>query len=255
MNSKTRILQITDCHLLINPDDSYRDYFPEQRLDAVISKIADSLPQMGKFDYLLLTGDIAQQAQTAVYQRILNKTKHLANEIHWIAGNHDDIAVMSEFAEQQEKVVHINEWALVLLDSTSNPNGVGSGSLADEELALIEKANELQAAHIMLVLHHPPVDVASRWQDEIKLGNALEFWEKVSQNKKVKAVTFGHLHQEHHFFEKGVELFCSPATAPQFKKRQEKFMLEDDPLLMRPGYRTFELSSDGSIASHVLRVG
>ncbi len=254
MNHKARIIQITDCHLLLNPQDSYRDYYPEQRLDAVIAKVADQLPEIGQFDHLLLTGDIAQQPELSVYQRILGKTQHLAKEVHWIAGNHDDVSVMSQFVSQQDKLVTIGKWAIVLLDSTAYPNGVGSGSLAHEELERIKSIDELEAEHIMLVLHHPPVDVGSRWQDEIKLANAESFWEAVSQSQKVKAITYGHLHQEHHLIEQGIELFCCPATAPQFKKQQADFMLEDDPLLMAPGYRIFELSDDGSIASKVERV-
>ncbi len=254
MNQIARLLQISDCHLLLDPQEYYRGYCPEKRLESVIAHVTDSLLNHQQFDHLLLTGDLAQQPQTSVYQRILEKTQHLANKVHWIPGNHDDVAVMAEFKTQQEKIIKVSNWAIVLLNSTSNPNGVGSGSLADEELSFITQLDDLDAEHIMLVLHHPPVDVGSRWQDEIKLSNADQFWQAVAALKKIRAISFGHLHQEHHLTEQGIELFCVPATAPQFKKHQDDFLLEDDSQLMQPGFRVFELHSDGKIHSKVERV-
>lgn len=254
MNKKQRILQISDCHLLVNPSDSYRGFNPESRLDAVIKQVANQVITEGVFDHLLLTGDIAQQAESNVYQRILEKTAHLANHVHWIAGNHDDVKVMAQFDTQRQTIIHAGNWAFVLLDSTSSPDGRGSGSLAEDQLSLIEQVDDLDAKHIMLVLHHPPVDVGSLWQDQIKLANSDEFWRKLALLKKVRAVTFGHLHQEHHFDYQGVELFCVPATAPQFKKSQDTFLLEDDAQLSGPGYRVFELAEDGAIVSYIRHV-
>ncbi|EPJ46925.1 MAG: hypothetical protein OFPI_32980 [Osedax symbiont Rs2] len=258
MNSCIEILQITDCHLLADPEQNLKGYNPERRLEAVIAAAQNELQQQRKdvlqADHLLLTGDLAQQAQFHVYQRILLKTAELATNTHWVPGNHDDSAAMAEFAQMGQKVVIDGNWAIVLLDSTANPDGRGSGSLGDQELALIATLNELPVEHILLVLHHPPVEVGSVWQDQIKLANVQQFWQQVDKLDKVRAILFGHLHQEHQLQHRGIALYCCPATAAQFKKSQLTPLLEDDIKLAAPGYRLLQLATDGSIKTKVYRV-
>ena len=258
MTDSIRVLQITDFHLLESEVTALKGFYPEQRLDAVLASIRSGQSVVTAYHHLLLTGDLAQDAKHSVYQRILDKTVGLAQRRHWLAGNHDDTQVMSQFSEMQQKVVLDANWAIVLLDSTSNPNGVGSGSLSTAELALLASVDQLDVDHVLVALHHPPVNVGSVWQDEIKLANAEQFWQVLDKLHKVRAVTFGHLHQDHHIIEqragKKIELFATPASAPQFKKQQLKPILEDDPLLALPAFREFELFANGQVSSVVHRV-
>jgi Icc protein len=251
MNSTLNILQITDCHLQQYPDQAYKNHYPDQRLDAVIANI-QATQQCSQ--HLLLSGDIAHYSSTAVYQRILDKTQNLAEQIHWLPGNHDNAQVMHEFIPMQAKIIINKAWAIVLLDSTASPDGVGSGSLSAAELSLLAKLDSIEVSHILIVLHHPPINVGSPWQDAIKLANSDDFWERVKKISKLRGISFGHLHQEHHLTKFGIELFCTPATAPQFKKEQLSPVLESDPILAAPAYRTLQLHADGSISSQVHRV-
>lgn len=254
MKEVLTIAQITDCHLLVDPLQQHRGVLPEERFDKVISSLTDKVESIGKFDYLLLTGDLAQQPKVEVYQRILDKSAHLAKRVHWLPGNHDDAQLMAQFDGVHQKLIETEHWLLVLLDSTANPDGVGGGSLADTELAIIESLQSLTEKHLFIALHHPPIAVGSAWQDAIKLANAEVFWQKVAPLTNLRGVTFGHLHQEHHIKQRGLELFGTPATTLQFKKAQKQFCLEDDEKLSSPGYRVFSLSDDGSISSHVTRL-
>lgn len=259
MNKSINLLQITDCHLLQTPDISYRDNSPEQRLDAVIKSIAEQFLLPDYFTHLILSGDLAHDSVAAVYQRLLTKTQSLAKHAHWLPGNHDDVAVMSGFSQMQQKIILEKNWAIILLDSTSNPNGLGSGELSQEELDFLANSEKLISAlehptkieHLFLVLHHPPIAVNSVWQDKIKLANSEVFWEVVDSLANVRAVSFGHLHQVHHIKRGAVELFCTPATAAQFKKRQCTPVLEDSPAHSGPGFRVFCLNDNGQIASQV----
>lgn len=258
MSDSIKLLQMTDFHLLESEMTPLKGFYPDQRLDAVLSSIRNKQTVAPGYHHLLLTGDLAQDAQRSVYQRILDKTAGLSEQRYWLAGNHDDAQVMSDFNEMQQKVVLDTNWAIVLLDSTSNPNGVGSGSLSVQELALLASVDQLDVDHVFVALHHPPIDVGSPWQDEIKLANADQFWQVLDKLDKVRVVTFGHLHQEHHVTvqrsDKKIELFATPASAPQFKKQQPKPTLEDDPLLALPAYREFELFTNGEVRSVVHRV-
>ncbi len=254
MNKSIKLLQITDCHLQETPITAFKGFYPDQRLDAVIKHIESQQLPLASFEHLLLSGDLAHCAKASVYQRILDKTQHLANQTHWLAGNHDDVQVMQTFSDMQRNIVIDGDWAIVLLDSTTAADGLGSGSLSAAELCFLSKVEQLPVAHILLALHHPPVAFGSLWQDAIKLGNCSEFWQVLNALTKVRAITFGHLHQEQHLKKGQIELFCTPATAPQFKKRQITPVLEDNPHLAAPGYRILELHPDGKISTTVHRV-
>ncbi len=254
MNKSIKLLQITDCHLQETPLTAFKGYDPDQRLDAVINHVESQQLPLANFDHLLLTGDLAHCAKVSVYQRVLDKTQHLANQTHWLAGNHDDMQVMQTFVDMRRNIVIDGNWAIVLLDSTAAANGLGSGSLSDAELCCLSKVEQLTVSHILLALHHPPVEFGSLWQDAIKLGNSSEFWRVLKSLTKIRAITFGHLHQEQHLKKGQIELFCTPATAPQFKERQITPVLEDNPHLAAPGYRLLELHPDGKISTTVHRV-
>jgi Icc protein len=261
MNKSINLLQITDCHLQESEQQSYKGFYPDQRLDAVIQSVHSQFKTPSHFDSLILSGDLAHYSQASVYQRLLDKTQLLAGTRLWLPGNHDDVAVMAAFQSMQTKVSLHQNWAIVLLDSTSNPNGIGSGELSDKELIFLEnieatiesKAGDTVIEHIFIVLHHPPIDVNSQWQDEIKLANSDAFWKILKKLSTVRAISFGHLHQEHHLKRANIELFCTPASAPQFKKFQSIPVLEDDEQLSMPGFRTFSLFEDGTIDSNVYR--
>lgn len=249
-----KLLQITDCHLQKHEEGELKGFYPEKRLEEVTESIKGRL-----FDHLILTGDLAHPGLTKTYQRILAKTEHLAKNTHWVPGNHDDAAQMHSLAVADkkglsEKVILQGEWAIVLLDSTSLADGKGSGSLASTELAQLFSLQTLDVKHILIVLHHPPINVGSRWQDAIKLQNSDEFWQAVSQVSNVRAVIFGHLHQSHHIKYRGVSLFCTPATAPQFKMATDEPELESDHVFSSPGFRELTLFDDGSIETAVYRV-
>lgn len=254
MNNLIRLLQITDCHLQQEAHSAFKGYYPDQRLDKVINDLRRQTAADDQYQHLLLTGDLAHFGAQSVYRRILDKTQDLASQCHWVPGNHDDVGLMQQFPQMQQKIIIAGKWAILLLDSTSDPDGLGSGSLSTTELKRLAAVDELPVEHVLLVLHHPPVEVGSQWQDKIKLANADQFWKVVDCLKKVRAVTFGHLHQEHHLVVSGVELFCTPATAPQYKKAQGTAILEDDSALMPPAYRVFELHENGSIDSFVKHV-
>jgi len=249
-----QLVQFTDCHLQAEPEQSYRGYFPERRFDRVIAHIRHQSQQKDGFDHLIMSGDLAQFGASTVYQRILEKTVGLAENRHWVPGNHDDRSAMSQFDEMAKKVIKHGEWAIILLDSTSDPDGVGSGAISEEQLQFLAKADQIDVSHLLLVLHHPPITVNSRWQDEIRLSNSDEFWQVVGTLKKVKGISFGHLHQERHIARDGIELFCTPATTYQFKAEQDEVTVEDNDELAKAGYRLLSLHPEGAISTQVVRV-
>jgi len=247
-----RVLQITDMHLQETPDIELRGVNPEQRFLSVLNHLRTE-----EADMLLLTGDLSHHSIPA-YTRLSDYLQQLDIPSYWIPGNHDLSGEMFRFAEQGygTKSIDLSGWRILMLDSTSMPDGRGGGALSEPELQFLrteldEAAEEL---NILLVLHHNPVSVDSRWQDSIMLANADQFWSTVNCYPQVKGVVFGHVHQTWALERDGVKLFSAPATAAQFKSRTERPETEDNHELSGPAYATYELCDDGTITQKVRRL-
>ena len=65
---------------------------------------------------------------------------------------------------------------------------------------------------------------------------------------QVRGVLWGHVHQELDLTRKGIRYMATPATCSQFLPGSDDFALDTRP----PGYRTLQLSSDGSIHTEVV---
>ncbi|WP_415892646.1 metallophosphoesterase [Neptuniibacter sp. PT8_73] len=246
------LLQVSDMHLQQEPDMLLKGVNVEQRFQQVLAEIESQ-----SADALLLTGDLTHHAPRA-YDRLVSNVHSLPYPTYWIPGNHDLPEEMARFTgtELASRVKTFDGWKLIFLDSSSHPDGKGSGSLSESELSFL-KAELSQTApdqHALLVLHHHPVSVKSRWQDEICLGNADQFWQIVELYPQVKGVIFGHVHQSWALQRGDIQLFSVPATAAQFKAQTDSSEVEDDPKLAGPAYGRYQLYSCGKINQQVIRL-
>ena len=247
-----RIIQVTDCHLQKGPTDLFKGVNPEARLLQVLNHIQ---AHVEPYDLLLLTGDLVHHGYPEGYQRLYSYVKELGDSRGWLPGNHDDAAEMQQFALLSDKEFTLGCWSVLSLDSTSNPDGVGSGSIGSEELQWLHgRLEQLKGQHVIIALHHPPLEVGSLWQDAIKLGNADVFLDLVSKYPAVKLMLCGHLHQEHALTCGHISLLATPATAPQFQPATETPLLETLSPQSLPGYRVIDLYSEGEFDSFVQRV-
>ncbi|WP_299201917.1 metallophosphoesterase [uncultured Amphritea sp.] len=259
------VAQITDCHLQNDPRQDYRGQNVEQHLDRVVESL---LLQSPLADLILWTGDLVHHGGPEGYQRLSQRLADLPVPSYWIPGNHDDVALMQQVGHQDSNqtdnptVRQLNQrslvtggWGIILLDSTSEPDGQGGGSLAQCELDFLQQQlQNFQDYHCLVVLHHNPLPVGSDWQDQIMLGNADLFWRVLGQHSHVRAVINGHVHQPSDRMHNGVRVMMTPATSVQFKAACPQLVLEDDPDLRGPAYRLLALYPDGRIETSVKRV-
>jgi Icc protein len=251
-----RLLQLSDCHLSPDPGGLFRGIDPLCHLQAVA---ADARQRFAQADLLLLTGDLTHHGAPDAYRRLLDSVAGLAAQRHWLAGNHD-VPVSMQALEAQEpalgcKLIDSKYWRILLLDSTTQPDGRGGGSLSDGELVwLRQQLQNVGQRWVFIALHHNPVALGSAWQDAIMLGNAAQFWAIVDRCPQVRGLMFGHVHQQQHLQRGQIQLFAAPSTALQFQAGCDSFQLETDAALARPGYRYYALQDDGCIDARLCRV-
>lgn len=247
-----RILQVTDLHLPANPTQDTR----AQRIDARWQQVLRAVKKHeNDVDLLVLTGDLTHHSGALAYQRLVADLETLSIPAVWLPGNHDDIALMHEYGTTtlNQDCVDLQGWRLLFLNSTLMPDGKGSGSLGPRALQQLDHQLTGQT-HTLVFLHHHPVPVNSRWQDEIGLADANAFWQCLAGHSNVRAIVFGHVHQQLELQNKGVALFSAPAVAPQFKAGCDEMTEEDVPALSGPAYAIYTLSDQGGVSARVYRL-
>ena len=146
-------------------------------------------------------------------QKILDP---IETEIYVLPGNHDNLSNLSQvFNKSYLCNFTIDCWEVITIDSVQV--GKVSGRLIDEQLySLSQEISSSSAKYIILCLHHPPVSMQSDWDDEMSLENPEDLFAVIDQYDNIKAVLWGHAHQNSEFNRNGVKLFSCPSTVIQF---------------------------------------
>jgi len=170
--------------------------------------------------------------------------------MNWLPGNHDGPAdMLTACPDACERVVELGVWLLVLLDTSVL--GQVHGHLKPRELQRLEATLARYPDRPTLVfIHHHPVPLNSAWLDSTRLDNANELFNILAPHKQVKALSWGHVHQEFDDLHQGIQLIATPSTCIQFAPGRDDFCLDRK----MPGYRWYELHSDGQFETGVNRV-
>ncbi len=204
-------------------------------------------------DFALLTGDLSNDATPAAYHCLAQQMARLATPDYALPGNHDDPQTMrAELARSCiscPTLIARGTWSLALLDSTVPGELAGTLSAASLR-ALAALSQHRPEIHLLVALHHPPVDLGSPWMDSMGLSNAPELWRVLHTLPQLRAVIWGHAHQNFDTYRRGVRLLGTPSTNVQFMPRVRAFAADK----RAPGYRVLTLNDDGTIATEVVRV-
>ena len=241
-----RLVQISDCHLHADPGARARAGFPLRQLEAVVAEVNRERPDM-----VLVTGDISNDETAASYQLAASILGRLAAPWFWLAGNHDDPALMAETRELLDEL-DIGDWRILMLDT--RVSGQAHGELGAERLAELAARLEEDERPTLLAMHHPPLPVGSAWIDALGLKDREAFWQTLAAFGQVRAILSGHIHQafaSHQRLEQGeVAVFGCPSTTDQFLAGAETFAIDE---ASRPGYRVLDLG-DADMTTWVERV-
>jgi 3',5'-cyclic-AMP phosphodiesterase len=245
-----RIAQITDSHIFSDPLGCLLGLNTRDSFEAVCERV---MQEEWRPDAILATGDLSQDASPGSYQYLADYFKSMKIPTFWLPGNHDDPDTMELYLSNSRvfsaKQLLMGHWQIILLDSSAR--GKVHGKLAAKQLRFLERAlKRYPDKHALVCLHHQPLPIGSRWLDQIGLVNADEFNEVIAKYSQVKAVLWGHVHQDFHRRINQVQWIATPSSCVQFKPGSEDFSAGTE----APGYRYLNLYSDGRIDSLVHRI-
>ena len=247
-----RIVQITDPHLFKDTNGELLGINTQASFSQVLSEIQQ---QQYDYDLVLATGDLVQDNSDEGYLRFRQEVKALNNKmVFWIPGNHDFQPKMFEILKEdsvsaKKHILLGDKWQILLLDS--QVQGVPHGQLEAEELDWLKlKLQEHPERYSLVVLHHHLLSTGSAWLDQHNLRNANELAEVLAPFKNVKALLYGHIHQQVDSEWLGYQVMATPSTCIQFKADSNTFALD----VAQPGWREIDLHADGHIETRVKRI-
>ena len=247
-----RIVQITDPHLFKDTNGELLGINTQASFSQVLSEIQQ---QQYDYDLVLATGDLVQDNSDEGYLRFRQDVKALNNKmVFWIPGNHDFQPKMFEILKEdsvsaKKHILLGDKWQILLLDS--QVQGVPHGQLEAEELDWLKlKLQEYPERYSLVVLHHHLLSTGSAWLDQHNLRNANELAEVLAPFKNVKALLYGHIHQQVDSEWLGYQVMATPSTCIQFKADSNTFALD----VVQPGWREIDLYADGHIETRVKRI-
>ncbi len=243
------VIQLTDPHLFGDPAETLRGVATARTLERTLVAAERAIAHA---DVILVTGDLVQDdvAGYELFRRILGP---IGKPVWCIPGNHDDAVAMRRALAQPPFRVggygDLGAWRLVMLDSAV-PNQAG-GTLSYAALQELDTALATADGRPALVcLHHHPVPMQSEWLDQVGLSNAAEFFAVIDRYSNVKAIAWGHVHQEFEGKRGAVRLLATPSTCTQFLPSSKDFAIDTLP----PAYRELTLYADGRLDTRLCLV-
>ena len=245
-----RLIQLSDCHISSDNQQQWFGRNPDMYLENLIHYINDN---EAPDSIVIATGDLSHDGSESSYRKLSKNFSSLNKNIYTLAGNHDDLEQMARHLNQEKISTSTyftqGNW-LVLMLNTPVPDKE-YGQLSEQEIIQVKKTlAKHQDKYVLIAMHHPPVRVGCAWIDNVNLQNSQAFMELVAQYKNIKAITYGHVHQDHTMAINGVDYFACPSTCHQYQSNCDDFTVDT----LEAGYRWFDLRHDGHINSGVTRL-
>jgi Icc protein len=250
-NKPVRLLQISDTHLHATTDSRMRGVNTYETFRAVLdaAQADDAWPPAA----VLVSGDIVQDESRAGYELFRAEMAKLGVKVLSLPGNHDDPKLMDEILSGGDfqfcGSVRLSGWSLILLNTFLT--GEDAGGLGKIRLdALAKSIQDHSTQHVLVCMHHQPLNMGSAWLDGVGLRDADQFLEIIDASSNVRGVVWGHVHQASDRTRGDVRFLSAPSTCSQFLPSSDFFAIDNRP----PGMRWLMLQADGEIDTKVVWV-
>jgi Icc protein len=207
-------------------------------------------------DAVLVSGDLADHAADAEYERVRELLARLDAPLYVLPGNHDDrralhrhFGVPGAVGEPVQYSVDLGPLRLVVLDTTRP--GEDPGALDGERLDWLDA--ELAAAPgrlTLLAMHHPPLLTGVPAWDELGLPAAdrRALREVIERHRQVRRLVAGHVHRTITGDLAGCPVLTVPSTYVQARLN---FGSEKIELAAEPAGFALHAVLDRELVSHV----
>ena len=261
-------IQISDHHILDSETDLLYGFSTGYAFQTVLQHIARN--QAGKFDFLVMTGDIVNKPTQDSYrpfarllglhdqsnnparfpEPLLASIAGLSNfPVYCLPGNHDDRDNFYRYLYPQTASSSLANAAFVhkgvqfiFLDMGSD---VKAQALA-ETVDFLDRSLQKKMPSVVMV-HHHLASIGSSWLDAFIADDIDRFWQTVT-GRGVLGIFCGHTHITYEIEVGGIPVFGVRSTAIPFAN-------QDEPLkaLLPPHYRLVTIR-DGILESKIFEV-
>ncbi len=244
-----RLVQITDTHIYADAHGRFDGVDTRASFAGVYAALrgADRT-----YAALVLSGDLAMDASAGAYAWLARALAGDPAQRFVLPGNHDDPALLSDAGLGNVSAparVDCGNWRVWLLD-THVPD-CAHGEIEPAQLDWLARGlDEPHAGWDAVFLHHHPLPIGSPWMDAMGLRDAPRLWSVLEQHDSLRAVAFGHVHQNFDVYRRGARVLGTPSTCVQFMPGAQRY--ERD--ARGPGYRVIDLLPDGRVVTEVVRV-
>jgi len=210
---------LSDTHIPADPADEYRGFKPFENMKKVVAEVAAAKPQGA-----LICGDVARlKGLAGDYANVKTLIEPLTATmpVALVLGNHDDrqncLAVFGESQKgtqpvKQKHVMVVESTAarFIVLDSNVAPNSTPGFLGKAQRTWLSEFLQSASDLPTVVFVHHTLDD------GDGSLMDAPRLFDVVKDQKKVKAIVFGHSHHYGYEQMQGIHLINLPATGYNF---------------------------------------
>lgn len=242
-----RFAQVTDCHLMDEPDGRLRGINTRATLEAVLESIGNNHPRL---DFLLFTGDISQTGSRASYGIFASALASLNCPVYCIPGNHDDPAGLHDIIPtspvSELRTIPLGANRLQLL--TSWIAGKHHGRIPDACLRRLGRQLARPPGGMdIIALHHPPVATGC-WLDGMGLVNRADLYGELARVPQPTLLLCGHIHQTIDRQFGNTRVLTAPSSCYQFKPGAATMTVDET---QTPGYRYFHIESPHRVHTRV----
>lgn len=230
------VLHLSDLHLRADAGAPAYGHDPDAHLMAVIDA---ALARRSRFDVVVVTGDVADDASEPAYQRAHQRLRGIGNALRWVPGNHDDPHRMSRVDSDAFGDLTAGPWRFIGVNSRWP--GHTPGRVTPDEVARLDRAlGSPGPPHRAVLIHHPPRPQCT--DADCQIIQAHELLEVLDRHRSVRMVLSGHMHRSFcvhrdHVAWVGAPSACMQVTHPDHVHTTEQ-----------PAANLLELGDDGSVA-------
>lgn len=208
-------------------------------------------------DAVILSGDISNDGKEASYLQADAMLSGLSVPVYCVLGNHDNRLVVERLLEEHKlnslrfvKDVVLAGYKILFLNSVKEESpgeNMSRGFVSRDDLERIDREASLFPGNIILVMHHPAIEVGG-WMDARILMNREEFKSMVSRHSNIVAVLAGHNHCPSELTVDGCLYSIAPSVSTTFDTLGARFQE-----VYRPAFDVYNVDGD-SLSKHMIPI-